>query len=131
MRVAVLASGGKDSTYASWWAQLQGWEVVSLVTVLVKGDDSKMFQLQNTWITAFQASSSGIPWKPIKSFGEEEDEVGDLESSITAEGDILDLKEIFPPGKQDSWGFDDSLRPSGYRRTSSRCTSFRLSEDQD
>ena len=98
MRVAVLASGGKDSTYASWWAQLQGWEVVSLVTVLVKGDDSMMFQLQNTWITAFQASSSGIPWKPIISFGEEEDEVGDLESSITAEGDILDLKEIFPPG---------------------------------
>ena len=40
VRVAVLASGGKDSTYASWWAQLQGWEVVSLVTVLVKGEDS-------------------------------------------------------------------------------------------
>ena len=98
MRVAVLASGGKDSTYASWWAQLQGWEVVSLVTVLVKGDDSMMFQLQNTWITAFQASSSGIPWKPIISFGEEEYEVGDLEAAITAEGDILDLKEIFPPG---------------------------------
>ena len=98
MRVAVLASGGKDSAYASWWAQLQGWEVVSLVTVLVKGDDSMMFQLQNTWITAFQASSSGVPWKPIISFGEEEEEVGDLESSITAEGYILDFNEIFPPG---------------------------------
>ena len=97
MRVAVLASGGKDSTYASWWARLQGWEVVSLVTVLVKGDDSMMFQLQNTWITAFQASSSGIPWKPIISFGEEEDEVGDLESSIIA-GGVFDFKEIFPPG---------------------------------
>ena len=98
MRVAVLASGGKDSAYAAWWAQLQGWEVVSLVTVLVKGDDSMMFQLQNTWITAFQASSSGVPWKPIISFGEEEKEVGDLESSITAEGYILDFNEIFPPG---------------------------------
>ena len=98
MRVAVLASGGKDSAYAAWWAQLQGWEVVSLVTVLVKGDDSMMFQLQNTWITAFQASSSGVPWKPIISFGEEEEEVGDLESSITAEGYILDFNEIFPPG---------------------------------
>lgn len=57
-----------------------------------------MFQLQNTWITAFQASSSGVPWKPIISFGEEEEEVGDLESSITAEGYILDFNEIFPPG---------------------------------
>ena len=98
MRVAVLASGGKDSAYAAWWAQLQGWEVVSLVTVLVKGDDSMMFQLQNTWITAFQASSSGVPWKPIISFGDEEEEVGDLESSINAEADILDFNEIFPPG---------------------------------
>ena len=64
VRVAVLASGGKDSTYASWWAQLQGWDVVSLVTVLVRGDDSMMFQLQNTWISAFQASSMGIPRGP-------------------------------------------------------------------
>ena len=98
MRVAVLASGGKDSTYASWWAQLQGWEVVSLVTVLVKGDDSMMFQLQNTWITAFQASSSGIPWKPIISLGEEDNEIRDLESSIISEGETLDFREIFPPG---------------------------------
>ena len=98
MRVAVLASGGKDSAYASWWAQLQGWEVVSLVTVLVKGDDSMMFQLQNTWITAFQASSSGIPWKPIISLGEEDNEIRDLESSIISEGGTLDFKEIFPPG---------------------------------
>ena len=97
MRVAVLASGGKDSAYATWWARLQGWDVVSLVTVLVKGDDSMKFQLQNTWITAFQASSSGIPWKPIISFGEEEDEVRDLESSIIA-GDVFDFKDIFPPG---------------------------------
>ena len=98
MRVAVLASGGKDSAYATWWAQLQGWDVVSLVTVLVKGDDSMMFQLQNTWITAFQASSSGIPWKPIISLGEEEDEVRDLEASITEERRVFDFKEIFPQG---------------------------------
>ena len=98
MRVAVLASGGKDSAYATWWARLQGWDVVSLVTVLVKGDDSMMFQLQNTWITAFQASSSGIPWKPIISLGEEEDEIRDLEASITEERRVFDFKEIFPQG---------------------------------
>ena len=97
MRVAVLSSGGKDSTYATWWAQLQGWEVVSLVTVLVKGNDSMMFQIQNTWITAFQASSSGIPWKPVVSLGEEENEVSDLEYSITSKGDFIDFEKIFPP----------------------------------
>ena len=99
MRVAVLASGGKDSTYASWWAQLQGWDVVSLVTVLVRGDDSMMFQLQNTWISAFQASSMGIPWRPVISSGEAEKEVIDLEEAINSEvGDFDDIEREFPPG---------------------------------
>ena len=99
MRVAVLASGGKDSTYASWWAQLQGWDVVSLVTVLVRGDDSMMFQLQNTWISAFQASSMGIPWRPVISSGEAEKEVIDLEESINSEvGDFDDIEWVFPHG---------------------------------
>ena len=99
VRVAVLASGGKDSTYASWWAQLQGWDVVSLVTVLVRGDDSMMFQLQNTWISAFQASSMGIPWRPVISSGEAEKEVIDLEKSINSEVvDFDDNEWAFPPG---------------------------------
>ena len=99
MRVAVLASGGKDSTYASWWAQLQGWDVVSLVTVLVRGDDSMMFQLQNTWISAFQASSMGIPWRPVISSGEAEKEVIDLEEAINSEvGDFDDIEWVFPRG---------------------------------
>ena len=78
MRVAVLASGGKDSTYASWWARLQGWEVVSLVTVLVKGDDSMMFQTDSSWISGLQSSAMGCPWLPVVSEGEPEAEVSDL-----------------------------------------------------
>ena len=31
MRVLILASGGKDSSLASWWAMCRGWEVVALV----------------------------------------------------------------------------------------------------
>ena len=45
MKVAILASGGKDSTYASWWASLQGWEVVALVTVLVNGKDLSLIHI--------------------------------------------------------------------------------------
>ena len=82
MRVAILASGGKDSTYASWWAGLQGWEVVSLVTVLVRGEDSMMFQLQNSCIAGLQASSIGTSWKPVFSDGEEEEEIYDLEMAL-------------------------------------------------
>ena len=79
MKVAILASGGKDSTYASWWAGLQGWDVVSMVTVLVRGEDSMMFQLPNTSLAGLQAYSIGIPWLPILSEGNEEEEIEDLD----------------------------------------------------
>ena len=99
MRVAILASGGKDSTYAAWWASLQGWEVVSLVTVLVRGEDSMMFQLQNSWIAGFQASSIGVSWKPVLSNGEEEKEIDELEEALCGrENSSVGEEEIWPAG---------------------------------
>ncbi len=99
MKVAVLSSGGKDSTYATWWASLQGWEVVSLVTVLVRGEDSMMFQLQNSWIAGLQAASMGTTWKPVFSNGEEENEVYDLEMAIRGEKiPSVALEDCWPEG---------------------------------
>jgi len=65
MRVAVLSSGGKDSTYAVWWALLNGWDVSMIVTVRVDADDSMMFQREGTAIAGVQAAAAGIPWLPI------------------------------------------------------------------
>ena len=65
MRVAVLSSGGKDSTYALWWAQMKGWDVAMIVTVRVHAEDSMMFQIDGTAIAGAQAAASGIPWLPI------------------------------------------------------------------
>ena len=45
MRVAILSSGGKDSAAAWWWATCQGWDVNYLVTVVINGEDSMMFQI--------------------------------------------------------------------------------------
>ena len=99
MKVAILASGGKDSTYASWWAGLQGWDVVSMVTVLVRGEDSMMFQLQNSWIAGLQAASIGTSWKPVFSDGQEEKEIGDLELALGGKTDSsLSIEDVFPKG---------------------------------
>ena len=99
MKVAILASGGKDSTYAAWWAGLQGWEVVSLVTVLVRGEDSMMFQLQNSWIAGLQAYSIGTSWKPVFSDGEEEKEIVDLEMALCGNGNVtLSIENVWPEG---------------------------------
>jgi diphthine-ammonia ligase len=65
MRVAVLSSGGKDSTYAVWWAIMKGWDVSMIVTVRVDADDSMMFQREGTAIAGVQAAAGGIPWLPI------------------------------------------------------------------
>ncbi len=97
MRVAVLGSGGKDSTYASWWSQLQGWEVVCIVTVGVTGEDSLMYQIENTPVAGIQASSMGIPWLPVASKGIEEEEITDLERAICGESEPEeDFMAIWP-----------------------------------
>ncbi|MBV64139.1 MAG: TIGR00289 family protein [Rickettsiales bacterium] len=82
MKVAVLASGGKDSTYASWWALMQGWSLEAMITVKITGDDSMMFQLQNTEIAKFQAKSIGVKWIEVNSSGIENEEIYELEDEI-------------------------------------------------
>ena len=88
VRVAVLSSGGKDSTYASWWAIMQGWDVRALVTVHVTSEDSMMFQLQNTSLAGLQAHSIGTSWLPVLSKGVEEIEIEELENAIRGKSDV-------------------------------------------
>lgn len=88
VRVAVLSSGGKDSTYACWWAIMQGWQVEAMVTVHITSDDSMMFQLPNTSLAGLQAHSIGTSWLPILSDGTENHEIEDLEYGIRGETDV-------------------------------------------
>ena len=90
MRVAVLASGGKDSSYAAWWATLQGWDIVALVTVGVQSSDSMMFQTQNTAIAGLQAASMGVPWLPVTTIGVEKQEMLDLERGLSGSYSVGD-----------------------------------------
>ena len=83
MRVAILSSGGKDSSAAWWWAMCRGWEVTHLVTMIVEGDDSMMFQIPGTEIVGHQAKLSGTTWVPVNTQGIEDLEVVELEQSLT------------------------------------------------
>ena len=82
VRVLVLGSGGKDSSYATWWATLRGWDVAGLVTIRVTGDDSMMFQVPSTALAGMQAASAGIPWLPIPIEGDESTEMHFLEDAL-------------------------------------------------
>lgn len=83
MKVAVLSSGGKDSSAAIWWAQCKGWDVSHLVTMIVEGDDSMMFQIPGTELVQMQAELCGCEWLPIKTQGQPEKEVDDLKAALS------------------------------------------------
>jgi diphthine-ammonia ligase len=78
MKVAVLFSGGKDSTFALWYAQMQGWDVNTLVTVLPQSADSWMFHYPAIKWTKLQAQAIGIPQTTILTKGVKEKELEDL-----------------------------------------------------
>ena len=78
MKVASLFSGGKDSAFALWWAQMQGWDVAELVTVLPDSSESWMFHSPATEWTKLQADAMRIPLTVIRTEGVKEKELNDL-----------------------------------------------------
>ncbi|MBN1677265.1 MAG: diphthine--ammonia ligase [Candidatus Thermoplasmatota archaeon] len=85
MKVSALFSGGKDSAYALYLVQQQGWEVVSLLTVVPKASDSYMFHYPNIRWTRLQAEALGIPISYRESTGLKEEELKDVEALMAAE----------------------------------------------
>ncbi len=71
--VAVLFSGGKDSTLAAFWAVFQGFNVV-LITVK-SGEDSWMFHRPNVEWTPLQAQAMELPHVMVEAKNENELEV--------------------------------------------------------
>jgi diphthine-ammonia ligase len=78
MKVASLFSGGKDSTYALWYTQMQGWDVERLVTVFPEANDSWMFHYPAVKWTSLQAEAIGIQQADVPTAGLKEDELEDL-----------------------------------------------------
>jgi ABC transporter with metal-binding/Fe-S-binding domain ATP-binding protein len=78
MKVASLFSGGKDSTYALWYAQMQGWDVEALVTVFPERPDSWMFHYPALKWTSLQAEACRLPQVRVPTTGVKEKEIEDL-----------------------------------------------------
>ena len=90
MKVAVLFSGGKDSTYATWIAEHQGWDVEALVTVLPTSVESLMFHFPNASWARIQAEAMGLPHRIIEACEDEllslQEGLGKLERELGIEG---------------------------------------------
>jgi diphthine-ammonia ligase len=85
MRLAVLYSGGKDSTYAAYLMQQQGHEVDLLVSVIPSETHSWMFHTPNLNLLPLMAQAMGKGLVVAESIGEER---GDLDALRTALADL-------------------------------------------
>ena len=83
MRIAVLSSGGKDSSAAWWWAMCRGWDVVAIVTVDIEDGDSHMFQVPSTQWVKKQAELAQVPWVNVATSGTVDDEIHSLEGALS------------------------------------------------
>ncbi|MEM3596965.1 MAG: TIGR00289 family protein [Candidatus Bathyarchaeia archaeon] len=82
MRVAVLATGGKDSALALHRILKQGYEVKCLVSMMPLREDSWMFHYPNIRLVKLFAEATEIPLASAETSGVKELEVEDLKRLI-------------------------------------------------
>ena len=82
MKLGVLFSGGKDSTYSAWLVKQKGHELACLISVFSENPDSYMFHTPSIESVKQQAKAMGIPLLVQKTKGEKEKELEDLEKVI-------------------------------------------------
>ena len=81
MKLGILFSGGKDSTYALFLA-MQKETVTCLITIISQNKESFMFHTPNIELTKLQAEAIGLPYISQVTAGEKEEELTDLKNCI-------------------------------------------------
>ena len=82
MRLGVLFSGGKDSTFAAFLAKKEGYQIGCLISIDSENKESYMFHIPSINKTKKQAEAMNIPIVFQKTKGKKEDELKDLEFAI-------------------------------------------------
>jgi diphthine-ammonia ligase len=81
MKLGVLFSGGKDSCFALRKA-MDEHEIACLITVFSENKESFMFHVPNIHMTEMQAEAICLPLIKVRTKGEKEKELSDLETAI-------------------------------------------------
>ncbi|MBT3397383.1 diphthine--ammonia ligase [archaeon] len=82
MKLAVLFSGGKDSTYAAWLAKKYGYDLTCLISIQSENKESFMFHVPSISQVKIQAERMNVPLILQKTKGEKEIELKDMEKAI-------------------------------------------------
>ncbi len=81
-KLGILFSGGKDSTYAAYVAKQEEYEIACLISILSENKESYMFHTPSISQVKKQARAMNIPIIIVKTRGEKEAELIDLEKAI-------------------------------------------------
>ncbi len=84
LRLSVLFSSGKDSTFALYTMLRQNYEISCLVSLKSKNDYSYMFHTPNIGMVRLQAEAMGFPLVEQETTGEKEAELEDLKMAMRA-----------------------------------------------
>jgi diphthine-ammonia ligase len=82
LKIGVLFSGGKDSTYAAYLVRERGDELACVITLSPAVSDSYMFHYPNITWTAMQAEAMHLPQVKLETKGVKEEELADLRRAI-------------------------------------------------
>jgi asparagine synthase (glutamine-hydrolysing) len=82
MKLGILFSGGKDSTYAAFLAKEKGYELTCLISLISKNPDSYMFHTPAINLVGKQAKLMSLPIITQETLGEKEEELKDLKKAI-------------------------------------------------
>jgi diphthine-ammonia ligase len=94
MKVGVLFSGGKDSVYAAYLASKK-LDVVCLISLESKNDESWMFHVPNIKLVKLQAQLMDVPILYKKTEGIKEKELEDLKIAIVEAKEKYGIEGIF------------------------------------
>lgn len=94
MKVGILFSGGKDSTYAAYLAR-ETQSVSCLITLNPSREDSYMFHFPNLRWTSLQARTMQIPQIVVPTEGEKEVELQDLSKALLMARDEYSVEGVY------------------------------------
>jgi len=83
MKLAILFSGGKDSTFTLYYYLQQAWDVECLITLKSINESSYMFHTPNIDLVQVQSKALGIPLIEQETAGEKEKELLDLKKAFS------------------------------------------------
>ncbi len=91
MTVTALVSGGKDSIYAAYLAETQGWPVDELLTLRPRDPESRLFHTPNLDLVALQAEAWGKAHRAVDvPAGDDAAELAALERALSgADGPVV------------------------------------------